>query len=126
MEAAKELFMQALARIQEGVQKVEAGSLDEGLKDIASGFVHIAAPKAQKYFAEALTRQFGHRAKPAPYQDIECPSCAYDTRWYLSDSFSMEIGEIIDCENDDCGQELEVTGLKPITVKIHVERDEDD
>ncbi len=49
---------------------------------------------------------------------IACPECAGDIE--ASPAFT---GEIIDC--GDCGVELEVTNLSPVTVEVAPEVEED-
>ena len=49
----------------------------------------------------------------------ECPVCGAEL--HLSDD--LVVGELLEC--DDCGSELEVTGLKPVTVAEAPEAEED-
>jgi alpha-aminoadipate carrier protein LysW len=49
----------------------------------------------------------------------ECPECAAE----LALSPSMEVGEIVVCP--DCGVELEVTGVNPVTLAMAPEVEED-
>ncbi|MGE0708969.1 MAG: lysine biosynthesis protein LysW [Planctomycetota bacterium] len=48
-----------------------------------------------------------------------CPEC--DTELELPDDVTK--GEIVSC--DDCGAELEVTGLSPLTLTLAPEEEED-
>ena len=50
---------------------------------------------------------------------IECPVCGAEV---IAPDDAI-LGELLDCE--DCGTELEVTGLEPLAVEIAPESDED-
>jgi alpha-aminoadipate/glutamate carrier protein LysW len=49
-----------------------------------------------------------------------CPEC--DEEVYVD--AESEQGDIVSC--DECGAQLEVVGLDPIEVDLHVDRDSDD
>lgn len=50
---------------------------------------------------------------------IECPECTAE----LDLAPNAEVGEIVVCP--DCGVELEVTGLEPVTLELAPEVEED-
>ena len=50
---------------------------------------------------------------------VECPECG---AVIVFDEMPM-VGEIIEC--DECGVELEVTGINPITIAVAPEVEED-
>lgn len=50
---------------------------------------------------------------------VECPECGAN----IEMENNVEVGEIISCA--DCGAELEVTVIDPVTLKLAPEADED-
>ena len=50
---------------------------------------------------------------------VECPECGVN----INIAESVEMGEIISCA--DCGAELEVMAINPVTLKLAPEEDED-